>query len=217
MFLKWTFKSKRSNGAIIEMCHGQIVEVDDETDAVFGMNYGANNLDMKYELFCKWLQQNGQHQIVNSDRNINTNTNTLLTEDEVSSFANSEDSGSDVFLDTESNFPVIILSNDDNEIVSLDLDDDHRQNGMESPLDEFRVDTPASQLSVSDFDCSSSDITVGSKISGTSSQMAKRKAKHNKGRAPPVPTHKIDGSRNSESTILNEMPPVLQSAHETDI
>lgn len=212
MLLKWTFKPKRANGATLKMCRDQIVEVDDETDAAFKTNRDTH-LDMKYELFCKWLQQNGRHQMMTSDRDLNSNT--LLTEDEVSSFAtNSEDSGSDVFLDTESDFPVIVLSNDDNEAVPLDLDDEHRRNDTESP---FRVDTPASQLSVSDFDCSSSDITIGSKISGTSSQIAKRKAKHKKGRAPPIPTNNIDGTQNSESVILNDTPPARGSARETEI
>lgn len=216
-------KPKRANGELSKFNGSRIVEVDDESDETAGLGIIGNvpNLDMKYELFCKWLQQNGQNSMLHSDRE--QNSSTLLTEDEVSSFAtNSDDSSSDVFLDTESDFPIIVLSNDNDEIVPLNSDNVCKLNGMNSP---FRVDTP-SQLSVSDFDCSSSDITVSSRVSGTSSQIARRKAKHNKGRAPSVPTNKSISSENNESTnievianpaIQNDIPPTTRSARETDI
>lgn len=197
----------------------QIIKVDDERETALGIISDINNLDMKYELFCKWLHQNDQGSMFCEDRK--QNSNALLTEDEVSSFTtNSDDSDSDIFLDPESDFPVIVLSNDDNEQAPQTVDRKLNGDG------KFRVDTP-SQLSVSDFDCSSSDITVSSMFSGSSSQMAKRKAKHKKGRAPPIPIIKstqnqcnefLDiATNNDDPFISHNLPCSAQSARETDI
>lgn len=212
-------KLKRANGEQSKFNGNRIVEIDDERELpTLGI---IGNIDMKYELFCKWLEQNEQNSMLDSDREHNSSQ--LPTEDEVSSFtSNSDDSDNDIFLDTESEFPIIILSNDDNVIIPLNTDNLSKLNGMESPL---RVDT-SSQLSVSDFDCSSSDITVNSKMSGTSSQIAKRKAKHNKGRAPPIPTNNYNSSDKNESSnielivspaIQNDIPSNTGTSRETDI
>lgn len=207
---KKKLKPKRANGDEYKFRSSRIVEVDNENDGTASEKMGAiNNLDLKYELFCKWLQQNEQNPIPNDDRDQPSST-TILTEDEVSSFAtNSDDSGSDIFLDTETDFPVIVLTYDDNELhkqSANDLNSTGKLNGVDS-LSEFRVETP-SQLSVSDFDCSSSDITVNSKISAESgsSGQAKRKAKHKKGRAPPVPAvnTKINGSDEFDHTASDK-------------
>lgn len=159
--------------------HGNriIEEVTDDKDndhTVDMMSNFNNDLDIKYELFCKWLQQNeyGIQLSEEIDRpNVcNIGSRPTLTEDEVSSFAtNSDDSTNDIFLDTESEQPMIMV----NGMLEMDANDA-----------SARVNTP-SQLSASDFDCSSSDVTVNSsgKINGNS----KRKPKHKKGRAPPIP------------------------------
>ncbi|XP_031631002.1 uncharacterized protein LOC116345624 isoform X2 [Contarinia nasturtii] len=224
---KRTEKPNRARGETYNLHSDRIVEVDDDKEAALEKVDDINNLNMKYELFCEWLRRNGQESMLSE--NHEQTASTMLTEDEVSSFAtNSDDSENDVFLDTESDFPMIILSVDDNCYSNL--------NGAESPsLSEYRVDTP-SHLSVSDFDCSSSDITVSSKISATSttsSQLAKCKAKHKKGRAPPIPMAKPIESNCNESSLtvdltnkmdpsehpatLNQMPSHTRSARETDI
>lgn len=208
-------KPKRSNGEPYRFHGSRIVEIDDEKEAALGMIDDISNLDMKYELFCKWLRQNEQNSILTEDRDVNSGP--LLTEDEVSSFAtNSDDSGSDIFLDTESDFPVIVLSSDNSEQLPLNTDCDCANNSVDSLLGEFRVDTP-SQLSVSDYDCSSSDITVSSKISGSSSQLGKRKVKHKKGKAPPIPTISSNATVELNTASVNDTPSHTRSARETDI
>lgn len=202
-------KPNRANGDKYALRNNRIIEVDEERGAVLGEIDSANNMDMKYELFCKWLQQNGQNPPLNDDHD--QPFSTQLTEDEVSSFAtNSDDSGSDVFLDTESDYPIIVLSSEDQ--VPFTPDTDFKLSNIDS-IGEFRVDTP-SQLSVSDFDCSSSDVTVNSKISATSdaSSQAKRKAKHRKGRAPPIPNAILPNNCGEISWSSN-----TGSARETDI
>lgn len=148
------------------------------------MTNDTNDLDMKYELFCKWLNANESIQI-NSIQNQKlmldhqNNQNMLLTEDEVSSFATNEsDSGSEIFLDTETDYPSIILSGIDSNLNVAKL--------TENAIHNLRADTP-SQLTVSDFDCSSSDVTVNSRMCLTPDSQKRRKAKHKKGPAPPIP------------------------------
>lgn len=205
---------------------GRIIEVSENERAV-GMIDKITSLDLKYELFCKWLQQNEHNPMLNDERDaIGGGGNSQLTEDEVSSLAtNSDDSGSDdIFLDTEPEFPLIVLSHHDNAELLNDVDH-HLNNGD----DEFRVDTP-SQLSVSDCDCSSSDITINSKLSATSgsSSQIKRKVKHKKGRAPPIPiavgqTKAIDVSIESgygtgvDQSTSTHLPSNTRSTRETDI
>lgn len=223
-------KPNRAIGDSYKFKRNRIVEVDDGREAASSMIDDISNLDMKYELFCKWLRQNEQDPLLTENREVNSST--ILTEDEVSSFAtNSDDSEGDVFLDTESDFPSIILSSDNDEQIQLNAVSDFANSGIDSMMGEFRVDTP-SQLSVSDYDCSSSDITVSSKISGSSSQLVKRKAKHKKGKAPPIPvtalnsTNNSDDHNNNESattelinnmTNSNDTPSNTRSARETDI
>lgn len=199
-------KPNRANGEKYALRNNRIIEVDEERGAVLGEIGNANELDMKYEMFCKWLQQNEQNPMLNADHD-----QIQLTEDEVSSFAtNSDDSGSDVFLDTESDYPIIVLSSEDH--VPFSADADFKLNNVDS-IGEFRVDTP-SQLSVSDYDCSSSDVTVNSKVSATSgsSSQAKRKAKHRKGRAPPIPIATLSNHDGDNNWPFN-----TRSARETDI
>lgn len=169
----------------------------------------SNGLDMKYELFCKWLQENEQIQTMPSQNTVpdqQTNQNSLSTEDEVSSFA-TNDSDSDVFLDTESDFPSIILSDADEGVsFNSNLMSDFKTASIDEQMLSFGADTP-SQLSVSDFDCSSSDITVNSRmspISDTSIDQTKPKAKSKKRRAPPIPTliNKSDGISNLDGLSL---------------
>lgn len=155
----------------------RIVEIDDENEIALEKMANISQSD-SYELFCKWLKENDNRPITRPEHE----QPSILTEDEVSSFAtNSDDSECDIFLDTESDFPIIVLTNDQNESTFNSIEN-NTLNGIE-PLNEHRVDTP-SQLSVSDYDGSSSDITATS----ASSNQIKRKAKHKKGRAPPIPT-----------------------------
>lgn len=168
------------NRIIEEVTNDNDIDNDNTIDTMGNFN---NDLDIKYELFCKWLQQNGSgaqliHEI---DRpnfcNVDAGGATL-TEDEVSSFATNsdDDSSNDVFLDTESEQPMIMV-NGMHEIENADVDAAAATNST-----VFRVNTP-SQLSTSDyeFDCSASDVTVNSNGN------PKRKPKHKKGRAPPIP------------------------------
>lgn len=151
----------------------------------------TNDLDMKYELFCKWLNANESNQI-NSIQNQKpmlhhqNSQNMLLTEDEASSFATNEsDNGSDIFLDTETDYPSIILSEIDGGTL---LNSNFNVAKLtEDALHNLRADTP-SQLSASDYDCSSSDVTVNSRMCLTPDSQKRRKAKHKKGLAPPIPT-----------------------------
>lgn len=232
-------KTRRASGGNFEFCGNRIVELSNETLATIGIE-DKSNLDMKYELFCQWLQQNEQnHQQMsamdekseNEDRD--QHSMAILTEDEVSGFdTNSDASGSDIFLDTESDFPLIVLSSDDNTTTHVSLYNDQKSIGVESAtLSEFRVDTP-SQLSVSDFDCSSSDITVNSRVSATSdsSNQMKRKAKHKKGRAPPIPTllaksnsptddnsNKVFDTESTDGGSASQTPSITRTVRETDI
>lgn len=218
MFSNKKLKPKRANGGTYKFNDSQITEVDDEREAALEMMGDITNLNMKYELFCKWLHQNGQNSALPIDRELTSST--LLTEDEVSSLHDS-DGDSDVFLDSQSNFPSItILSSDNNEQMPVNVD------GVDSLLlGEFRVDTP-SQLSVSDYDCSSSDITVNSKQSGSSSQLTKRRAKHKKGRAPPIPITPLKSTNNLNECGRKDLTTTesttnatshMRSAVETDI
>lgn len=207
------------------------MEVQEETSTSQpSTNTSSNrNVDMKYELFCKWIQQNQQYSLDNlpselsDSRNsyeypTNTTTNPILTEDEVSSLTNSDDSASEVFLDTETDFPSIVLTSD-TEHIELDIfgNDDTTHCTDHLLMNYLRTDTP-SQLSVNDFDCSSSDVTINSQISiNSNNSQEKRKAKHRKGRAPPIP---IIASDNNNTDLVhdnneNEMPSNLHI--ETDI
>lgn len=154
---------------------------------------------MKYELFCKWLQQNNYNALsiegfhvenpLMHTASMTTTSGIILTEDEVSSFATNTDvdSDSDVFVDTETDFPAIVLTNTENDENLLQID------GEQTNLP--RADTP-SQLSVSDYDCGASDTTINSNFSTASDQSKKRKAKHNKGRAPAIPLNKTSSTEN---------------------
>lgn len=158
--------------------------------------------DIKYELFCKWLRQNDQFmsQIAPNElqgsalgNSFVAPSNPIATEDEVSSLASHSDdsSGHDVFLDTETEFPAIVLTE------AIDCSDAHTSaagaaDAAMYSIQPSRSDTP-SQLSVNDFDCSASDTTVYSKASNVSnesqvSSSSRRKAKHKKGPAPPIPS-----------------------------
>lgn len=210
-------KLKRANDELFKNNTSRIVEVDDETEAAMGMFDDNSGFDMKYELFCKWLRQSGRGALLEKESNREVNSSTILTEDEVSSFAtNSEDSGSDIFLDTESDFPSIVLNNENNEQMPFNAEDEYANNRIDSLMGEFRVDTP-SQLSVSDYDCSSSDITVSSKLSALSNQPTKRKAKHKKGKAPPIPATASKSPNNSDDNNYNGHPTIELTKNTTSL
>lgn len=194
------------------------------------------NADIKYELFCKWLQQNEQivqrippneiHGTAFSNGFENTALNPIATEDEVSSFtSNSDDSGSDVFLDTETEYPAIVLTRavDCTDPINSNVYATEYTSATSAQLSQhLRSDTP-SQLSANDFDCSLSDITVHSKTSNLSNESqtssnSKRKAKHKKGPAPPIPNTSspcTDNSHDSNETYFIEL--ATHSHIETDI
>lgn len=175
-------------------------------------NSSGPKADIKYELFCKWLRQNEQlmgqctpnemHDAMLSN-SFTSAPNPIATEDEVSSIpSNSDDgSGNDVFLDTETDFPAIVLTEaiDNGDVFGLN---EHAADDLSASCatavaamhatQPWRSDTP-SQLSVNDFDCSASDTTVHSRTSNVSTESqvssgSKRKAKHKKGPAPPIPS-----------------------------
>lgn len=163
---------------------------------------------MTDELFCKWLQENEQIPISNDEHN--QPSSITLTEDEVNSLIMSdEDSDSDEFLDTETDLPKIVLTDSNNESfdqLAIESNENNKQNDADL-MNEFRVDSP-SQLSVSSFDCNSSDVTDDSGISETfdSSNKIKRKAKHKKGRAPPIPNDSM------KMDVLKQNPPNTSEA-----
>lgn len=211
-------KSRRMNEHKLLKHHGNriIEEITDDDDNTIDLIQGKfnNDLDLKYELFCKWLRQNDNDMQLNDEivrRNFCNvaSSGPTLTEDEVSSFAtNSDDSTNDIFLDTESEQPMIMV----NGMLEMSTDD---AAAAATTIDtmEFRANTP-SQLSVSDFDCSSSDITVNSSTSKNNDGKSKRKPKHKKGRAPPIPTAttEINNSNNAENVTIS-----TNLARETDI
>lgn len=136
-----------------------------------------NRLDMKYELFLKWLQSNEMIGETQTDDEI---TSQVLTSDD-----------EDDFVDTETDFPPISLR----EVTTTPEPDDCQASVYTKLLSaECANDwcsgessgkaTPTPSLltvkSMSDYDSSTSDI------SGVSDN-TKRKAKHNKGKAPPIP------------------------------
>lgn len=227
-----TKKSKRFNDN--EYKRSRIIEVGNENDTSKKMAE-INQMNLKYEMFCKWLQQNEQMQISNDDHN--QPSSITLTEDEVSSLVtNNDDSDDDEFLDTETDVPIIVLTDSNNE--SLEQSAIHSNvNDKLSDADfmaDFRVDSP-SQLSVNSFDCNSSDVTDDSRISETfdSSYKIRRKAKHKKGRAPPIPieSKKIDASKPNETNSSDgnfnlidallshptEFSSIMRSTYSTDI
>lgn len=200
-------KSRRMNEHKLFKHHGnRIIEEITDDNTVDMMSKFNNDLDMKYELFCKWLQQNDNAVQLTDEidrRNFcNVAGGPTLTEDEVSSFAtNSDDSTNDVFLDTESEQPMIMVNG------MLEMPNMDTTTAARIDATEFRANTP-SQLSASDFDCSStSDITVNS------TGKSKRKPKHKKGRAPPIPTAaaEINSNNAASDTISTSL------ARETDI
>lgn len=177
---------KHRNNCIIEEA------IDGNDSTIDTMNNFNNDLDMKYELFCKWLQEN-ENGAQLSDQNDRLGffhaSGPTLTEDEVSSFATNsddddDDSANDIFLDTESEQPIIMVNG---------------MHEMEDTVSEtaFRANTP-SQLSASDLDCSSSDVTVNS-----NGNPVKRKPKHKKGRAPPIPATVAMAAENDTTNCTN--------------
>lgn len=171
---------------------GEVTGTNDIT--VDTMHHFNNDLDIKYELFCKWLEKNKADLQISCDGSNCSNVadgGPPLTEDEVSSFATNsgdddDDSSNDVFLDTESEQPMILVD------------------GMDAMA--ARMHTP-SQLSASDFDYSSSDVTVNSN-GQIKAKPINRRPKHKKGRAPPIPT---------SSTATENETNHVHLAHETDI
>lgn len=209
-------KSRRMNEHKLFKPHGSNRIIEDVTDdrTIDPMGKFNNDLDMKYELFCKWLQQNENGAQLSDEidrRNFcNVSRGPTLTEDEVSSFAsNSDDSTNDVFLDTETEQPMIMV----NGMVEVPNANATAVDGGSAAIEtmDSRANTPMSQLSASDFDCSSSDVTVNS--TGKANGNSKRKPKHKKGRAPPIPTAATEINSNSAECDTNS----TNLARETDI
>lgn len=168
-----------------------------------------NHLDVKYELFLKWLQSN---ELVGDTQTDDECTSHVLT---------SEDE--DDFVDTEMDFPLILLPEEntpepnDRETnfytTLLSADSMHDLCGGDS-----RTPTPSllSVMSVTDYDSSTSDISGIS----DSTNLAKRKARHNKGKAPPIPIplpvqlmqmkHEIE----CESQQINDVPVLIEEKSE---
>ncbi|XP_055327106.1 receptor expression-enhancing protein 2 isoform X3 [Sitodiplosis mosellana] len=71
---------RQANGGTYKFNGSRIMEVNDESEATLATIGDISNLDMKYELFRKWLRQNDQNAMLPDDREVNSST--LLTEDE---------------------------------------------------------------------------------------------------------------------------------------
>lgn len=190
-----------------------------------------NRLDVKYELFLKWLQSN---ELVGDTQ----------TDDEITSHVLTSDDEDD-FVDTEMDYPLISLREVDStattpepnecltNIYSKLLSTADSVNDLCGGGESSGKATPTPSLltvrSMSDYDSSTSDISGMS----DNTKLAKRKAKHNKGKAPPIPiplavqlmqeNHGYDSEMHSNNvpvpveeksdkkTILNFLPGLFRS------
>lgn len=141
-----------------------------------------HNLDMKYEMFLRWLQhvENNASSAVflPIDERMEDNgfDDSVITSD--------EDNDNDEFLDTDADYPTISFA--DTESVSGARAMSFVSDCCESDLNDGAGKSTRDLVAVhphADYDSSSSEFSAVA----SSEKSAKRKAKHNKGRAPPVP------------------------------
>lgn len=149
----------------------------------FYMHPMQNRLDVKYELFLKWLQSN---ELVGDTQTDDECTSQVLTSDD-----------EDNFVDTETDYPLISLPElvptantpEPNDCPSnvystlLSADCMHDECGGESSGKATPTPSLLGVMSMTDYNSSMSDISGIS----VNTKLARRKAKHNKGRAPPIP------------------------------
>lgn len=142
-----------------------------------------DRLDVKYELFLEWLQSNDMVSDTQTDDEF---TSQVLTSDD-----------EDDFVDTETDYPLISLPEVDSTATTPEPDVRHANIYSKLLLSDSMSDlygggstgkaTPTPSLlgvmSMTDYDSSTSDISGVS----DNTKLAKRKAKHNKGKAPPIP------------------------------
>lgn len=142
-----------------------------------------NRLDVKYELFLKWLQNN---EMVSDTQTDDEFTSQVLTSDD-----------EDDFVDTETDYPLISLPEVDSTATTPDPGVRHANIYSKLLLSDSMSDlygggssgkaTPTPSLlgvmSMTDYASSTSDISGIS----DNTKLAKRKAKHNKGKAPHIP------------------------------
>lgn len=142
-----------------------------------------NRLDVKYELFLKWLQTN---EMVGDTQTDDECTSQVLSSDD-----------EDNFVDTETDYPLffspelisttaVVQQNDcTSNVYSKLLSADYMENSCGGESSGKATPTPSllSVMSMTDYDSSMSDISGIS----VDTKLTRRKAKHNKGKAPPIP------------------------------
>lgn len=181
----------------------------------FYMHPMQNRLDVKYELFLKWLQSN---ELVGDTQTDDECTSQVLTSDD-----------EDNFVDTETDYPLISLPelvptattpepNDcPSNIYSTLLSADCDACGGESSGKATPTPSLLGVMSMTDYNSSMSDISGIS----VNTKLARRKAKHNKGRAPPIPiplsvqlmqdNPDIIEEKSEKRTIFNFLPGLFRS------
>lgn len=137
---------------------------------------------MKYEMFLRWLQHvenNAPSAVFHPiDERMEDNgfDDSVITSD--------EDNDNDEFVDTDADYPTISFA--DAESVSGAKAMSFVSDCCESDVNDGAGESGRALLAVqphADYDSSSSELSAVA----SSERSAKRKAKHNKGRAPPVP------------------------------
>lgn len=142
-----------------------------------------NRLDVKYELFLKWLQSNEMVAEIQTDDEF---TSQVLTSDD-----------EDDFVDTQTEYPLISLREVDStattpepnecqvNIYSKLLSVDSLNDLCDGECSGKSTPTPGglTVTSIAGYDSSTSDISGIS----DNTKLLKRKAKHSKEKAPPIP------------------------------
>lgn len=179
------------NCSSVALCEKSIEYTDNDAESSvrsedidqFCMHPMQNRLDVKYELFLKWLQNN---EMVGDTQTDDECTSHVLTSDD-----------EDHFVDTETDYPLISLPklvsttttpepndcspNIYSKLLSAECVNDSCGGGSSGKA----TPTPSllGVMSMTDYDSSMSDISGIS----VDTKLARRKARHNKGKAPPIP------------------------------
>lgn len=159
---------------------GELSACGEDIDT-FYMHPMGHRLDVKYELFLKWLQCNEMADDVQS------------VDEFISQVSDDDD---DDYVDTETDYPLISLSKVNAASVTKPEPDECQTTIYSKLLSADSVNnlcsgdstgnaTPSllSVTSLAGYDSSTSDISGISE----NTKLTKRKAKHNKGKAPPIP------------------------------
>lgn len=172
-----------------------------------------NSIDVKYELFLEWLQMNAMFV---------DDAEVMPTDDERTSQVLTSDDEDD-FVDTEAEYPLIALTEDEPSSTTSSPTNGFYASLMmtDRSIDLCRdQNTPTPTLldvhPMVDYDSSTSDLSGVS----DNTKMAKRRARHNKGKAPAIPVQveqmdEVDApmaeEKSDKKTILNFFPGLFRS------